>query len=297
MDQDKKRRVNNKQRPKRKKRYSRRQILFNRLLVLVVFLALVFGVFKGVRWALIKLDIIETPSVFESEVIVDENKENKSKNTKDEEKTAETAYMEEEAEPAAAEEYTGIDLENASDPYYEAQKPMLVGPNNPIPSDFVPNLVDIYGGYKFDKKAVKALNDMMEAAKKDGISLYVLSAYRSFESQTRLFTQKVDEYVGYGNDKETAVVYASKWVAKPGTSEHGTGLAVDLNSLEESFDQTAAFKWLQEHCAEYGFIMRYPKDKTDITKINYEPWHYRYVGSNHAKIIMEQGITLEEYLA
>ena len=88
----------------------------------------------------------------------------------------------------------------------------------------------------------------------------------------------------------------AQYIAVPGTSEHSLGLAVDLNSLEESFEQTAQFKWLIEHCAEYGFILRYPKDKEDITGISYEPWHYRYVGEDHAAKIMEQGLCLEEYV-
>lgn len=87
-----------------------------------------------------------------------------------------------------------------------------------------------------------------------------------------------------------------QWVAVPGTSEHCLGYAADLCSLEENFENSDQFAWLQKHCAEYGFILRYPKDKVDITKISYEPWHYRYVGSNHAQIIMSQGLCLEEYL-
>ena len=89
--------------------------------------------------------------------------------------------------------------------------------------------------------------------------------------------------------------------AYPGTSEHELGLAADIvtpsyQSLDSGYDQTDAFKWLVEHCADYGFILRYPKEKQDITKIIYEPWHYRYVGQEDAKIIMESGVTLEEYL-
>jgi LAS superfamily LD-carboxypeptidase LdcB len=90
-------------------------------------------------------------------------------------------------------------------------------------------------------------------------------------------------------------------VARPGTSEHHVGLAVDIlgsgyYSLEQSFENTAAFKWLKAHCAEYGFILRYPKEKEHITGVIYEPWHYRYVGVDVAKEIMSRNITLEEYL-
>ena len=183
------------------------------------------------------------------------------------------------------------------EPYYEAALPLLVGPDNPVSKDYSLDLVNIGGVYQFDRHASEALNAMLAAAAQDNINLYVISAYRSFESQTRLYSNKVQEYKNYGHDAETAAVYAARWVARPGTSEHGIGLAVDLNSLEESFENTAEFAWLQEHCADYGFILRYPKEQVDITKVNYEPWHYRYVGSNHAKVIMEKGLTLEEYLA
>lgn len=106
----------------------------------------------------------------------------------------------------------------------------------------------------------------------------------------------MEEYKNLGYSEADAKLEAGKWVAVPGTSEHCLGYAADLCSLEESFENSEQFAWLQEHCAEYGFILRYPKDKVDITKISYEPWHYRYVGSNHAQIIMSQGLCLEEYL-
>ena len=131
----------------------------------------------------------------------------------------------------------------------------------------------------------------------DGVSLWIVSAYRSNEAQTQNYHGKIAEYESLGYSHEDAVIATSKYIAFPGTSEHSVGLAVDLNSLEESFEGTDAFRWLQEHCAEYGFIVRYPKDKIDITTINFEPWHYRYVGSNHAKHIMDNGLCLEEYMA
>ena len=137
---------------------------------------------------------------------------------------------------------------------------------------------------------------MQAAAADDGVSLWAISAYRTLERQTELYEEKVAEYQALGYDEEQAKEEAGKWVAVPGTSEHCLGYAMDLCSLEDNFEDSAQFQWLQEHCADYGFILRYPKDKVEITKISYEPWHYRYVGSNHAKIIMSQGICLEEYL-
>lgn len=143
--------------PQRKRRYSKRQIFFNRLLVLVVFAALLFGVFKGAKWTLNKLNIIDSPSVFEAEVAVEKKTAG--------EPVQEPVVQEEESVqaqeiPAEDEQYQGIDIakamgeENTDDPYYEAELPMLTNPDNPIPSDFQPNLVEIYGGYKFDAHAV-----------------------------------------------------------------------------------------------------------------------------------------------
>lgn len=180
--------------------------------------------------------------------------------------------------------------------YYEASLPMLVGPDNYMPDGFVPTVVSVGDNYKLETKAAAAWKDMQSAASKDGISLWIISAYRTLARQTELFNQKVDEYKNLGYMAEEAKAEAGKWVAVPGTSEHCLGYAADLCSLEESFEDSGQFKWLQAHCAEYGFILRYPKDKVSVTKISYEPWHYRYVGSNHAKIIMDNDLCLEEYL-
>lgn len=179
----------------------------------------------------------------------------------------------------------------------ERRLPLLVNADNPIPEDFKPDVTEIAGSeYQFDRSAVGKLNQMMAQAYSDGVILYPVSAYRSTESQTRNFNKKLEENKAAGYSDEEAYAMTAQYIAVPGTSEHSLGLAVDLNSLDESFENTAQFKWLIEHCAEYGFILRYPKDKEDITGIAYEPWHYRYVGEDHAAKIMEQGLCLEEYV-
>lgn len=198
---------------------------------------------------------------------------------------------------APANSSAGGDGEDYSgSPYYEAELPLLVNPDTPMPDDFTADVVDLGNGYKFDRKASKALNAMLDAAKADGVNLWIISAYRSLDRQKELYAEKVAEYESYGYSPDEAAVQAAAWVAVPGTSEHCLGYATDLNSLEESFENTKEFAWLQKHCADYGFILRFPKDKVDITGISYEPWHYRYVGINHAKPIMAAGICLEEYL-
>lgn len=185
---------------------------------------------------------------------------------------------------------------NSSDPYYESSMPLLVNPDHLMPDDYSPTVVSVGGNYKLESKAAAAWQDMQAAASRDGVSLWIISAYRTLERQTELYQEKVEEYKNLGYNEGDAKIETGKWVAVPGTSEHCLGYAADLCSLEENFENSDQFAWLQKHCAEYGFILRYPKDKVDITKISYEPWHYRYVGSNHAQVIMSQGLCLEEYL-
>lgn len=129
---------------------------------------------------------------------------------------------------------------------------------------------------------------MSDAAKKDGLSMKVLSAYRTENYQRNLYNNKV---------RTIGRVNADNYSARPGHSEHQTGLAVDISSTKGTFEYTPEFKWLQKHAHEYGYILRYPKGKEWITGYSYEPWHYRYVGVDAAKIIYEEGITYEEYYA
>lgn len=164
-------------------------------------------------------------------------------------------------------------------------------------------LAEVDNGYVADSRIAEAAKKMIaDARSTDNVRIIALSAYRNYEYQMELFENKVQrlqQEKGYSVDK--AREEAKTVVAYPGTSEHQLGLALDLvdarhPKLDESQESTAAYKWLYEHCHEYGFIVRYPNGKTDITGIIYEPWHFRYVGVDAAKIIMEKGITLEEYL-
>ena len=180
----------------------------------------------------------------------------------------------------------------------------LVNKDNPLPETFVPeSLADADNGYEADSRITDALKKMIaDARSTENVRIIALSAYRDYEYQKELFDDKVQrlqQEKGYSVTK--AREEAATVVAYPGTSEHQLGLALDLVDarhvkLDESQENTAAYKWLYKHCAEYGFIVRYPNGKTDITGIIYEPWHFRYVGEEAAKIIMEKGITLEEYI-
>lgn len=182
---------------------------------------------------------------------------------------------------------------------------ILVNPWNYIPEDYTLELETVQGKYKMDIKAAESARNLVAAAKEAGFNMQLCSAYRTVEKSAELYQRKVNQYIGYGYSETDAKVEAAKWVAPPGTSEHHTGLAMDLVSsdywnyysdLEHDYEKFDSFKWMYEHCAEFGFILRYPKDKQDITGITYEPWHYRYVGVEAAKYIMENGLCLEEYL-
>lgn len=186
----------------------------------------------------------------------------------------------------------------------------LVNPDISVTSAFIDSvkLGSINKSYVVDKskesclymdaRAVDAFNNMCKAAAKEGIKMYSVSSYRTYSYQQSLYNNKVSRVKKANpslSDKE-AKAEAATVVAIPGTSEHHLGLAVDINSVEEDFEETKQFEWLQKHAAEYGFIMRFPKDKQNITKIIYEPWHYRYVGVEHAKAMKENGMCLEEYI-
>ena len=164
-----------------------------------------------------------------------------------------------------------------------------------LKEDYVPNdLVTLSGQYnkgannKMRKDAALAFMEMVDAAKLDNIILYNMSAYRDYNYQVNLYNKYIQR-----DGKEAA----DKYSARPGYSEHQSGLCSDLNNISDSFDGTDEAIWLKNNAYKYGFILRFPKDKEDITGYKYEPWHYRYVGKDAAKIIYDDDITLEEYYA
>ena len=178
----------------------------------------------------------------------------------------------------------------------------LVNYANPMVEGYIPQLTELEPGYRVDKRIVDAVNEMLDDAKKAGLHVVICSAYRSIEYQKIVFDESMkDRIKNKGMGYWEAYCDTVKSVAEPGESEHALGLALDLISnqhteLDKGQENTAEAKWLAENCYKYGFILRYPPDKTSITGIIYEPWHYRYVGKEDAKKIHDLGITLEEYL-
>jgi D-alanyl-D-alanine carboxypeptidase len=181
---------------------------------------------------------------------------------------------------------------------------VLVNKERSLPDGFEPdNLVVPDVPFSFsgehEKKhlqepAARALERLFAAAEADGIELNAVSGYRSFATQTAIFNWNLQ------NQGEE---HTLRYSARPGTSEHQTGLAMDVsspsvgNALEDVLGDVKEGQWLEEHCAEFGFIIRYPKGKEDITGYAYEPWHLRYVGETLAKVIMDNGLTMEEYFS
>ena len=179
---------------------------------------------------------------------------------------------------------------------------LLVNKDHPLPDHYQPNLERMreYGA-EVDVSILQPLRDMLAAGEKEGLSFWIASSYRSVERQRELLDEDINTLVKQGYSYSEAYEEVTKETMPVGCSEHASGLAVDIVSkdyqvLDEKQARTDEILWLQENCSEYGFILRYPKGKEYITGIEYEPWHFRYVGRTAAKEIMEQGLTLEEYV-
>lgn len=178
---------------------------------------------------------------------------------------------------------------------------ILVNPWNYVPSDYSVKLSK-YGDYKMASTCLEPLKEMLSDCKSAGNKAVVVSAYRSHSYQAGLFERRIQRFIDQGYSREEATIEAAKRVAVPGTSEHELGLALDIvdvnyQNLDKKQEDTAAQKWLMANSWKYGFILRYPNEKSDVTGIIYEPWHYRYVGKELAKEIYESGLCLEEYFS
>lgn len=184
----------------------------------------------------------------------------------------------------------------------DSWKLVLVNQWNPLPEGHSIETVTLTNGLKIDKRCYDDLQAMMDACRAEGLTPIICSAYRSRAVQERLYQAEVKRWLSKGYTQEDAEAEAGTVVAVPGTSEHQLGLAVDIvdidnQLLDESQEDTEVQKWLMEHSWEYGFILRYPTGKSDLTGIIYEPWHYRYVGKEDAEQIHALDVCLEEYLA
>lgn len=216
------------------------------------------------------------------------------------------AQREHAAKPAMA---SSAPASAASDPLL-----LLVNAAHPLPADYSPTLAYVNIAYfcspdkdnRMDARAAPYMEKLAAASRQAGTSVVLVSGYRSPTYQKENFDRSVSRMISGGMTASAASAATAETIAVPGASEHETGLAMDVCSagwfvrntdLNAGFDQTAAFRWLNAHAAEYGFILRYPKDKAAVTGIAYEPWHYRFVGVANAEKISRSGLCLEEYLA
>ena len=173
---------------------------------------------------------------------------------------------------------------------------ILVNRDSYIPDDYQVEFTELSNGKKVDSKIYPELQEMFNDARAQGYGLFVREGYRTQEEQQQLLDEKIEAYENEGKSKSEAKKLAEQWVAIPGTSEHQLGIAVDINADTTKSSSDDVYSWLAENAHKYGFIKRYPSDKTDITGVINEPWHYRYVGKEAALEIYSQGMCLEEYI-
>ena len=205
------------------------------------------------------------------------------------------------AAPAAVWRIPAASLTTAAQQTEADWRLLLVNPWNALPEDYEVELATLSNGLQVDARIYDDLSDMLTDCRAAGLSPIVCSAYRTEATQTRLYNNKVAQVRASGVPEDQVEAEAARWVAKPGTSEHQTGLALDIVAasyqiLDERQEDTAEQKWLMENSWKYGFILRYPSEKSAVTGIGYEPWHYRYVGKAAAAEIYRTGVCLEEYL-
>ena len=270
----------------------------------------------------------ESGSVLNSDSVSSSESESQSVSEESEEKSSgKEEQTQKETQPSSHTNsqsgsfYSGVSYRSptakTADIFKHGRELMLLNNDYELPEDFKWDLVYWSNGKSVDalslnsqkydsvkavdRAAYQPLKDMFSAAQKAGVPLELVSPYRSIDLQDRLFSRSVTSYMNQGYSKEQAIKKANYARTFTGTSEHNTGLGFDILqkgnfTLSESFENTAQFKWLSEHAEEYGFILRYQKDKISQTGIMYEPWHYRYVGVENAKKINELDMCLEEYI-
>lgn len=173
---------------------------------------------------------------------------------------------------------------------------LIIDENHLLPEDIEVETVRLSNGESVNAYIYENLQKMFDDARSEGIFPTVNSGYRSYERQSELYYNKIKSLENEGYSKSAAENETKNWIAKPGSSEHQLGIAVDIKADKNRSSNDEVYKWLSVNAHKYGFILRYPNNKVDITGINYEPWHYRYVGIEHAKKIYDSGLTLEEYL-
>lgn len=183
---------------------------------------------------------------------------------------------------------------------------VLVNRENPLPEDFAVEMETVHELKDVDTRIVEPYRDWMNAGLEAGYNIFLASSYRSVEHQEANYNNSIQEYINGGSSKEEAVKLTEDYIAVPGASEHHTGLALDMaemswfdagHGLEPEYDTQESQHWLVDTASDYGFVLRYPKDKEEVTGIKYESWHFRYVGEENAEFMEKHNLALEEYVA
>lgn len=187
-------------------------------------------------------------------------------------------------------------VKNQTIPASEEWNLIVVNQWNEIPEDYSVMLTELKNGQKVDSRIYPDLQEMFNAMRAEGIYPVVREGYRTAEEQQKILDDKIYAYVKEGYSRKRAEKLAKEWVAIPGTSEHQLGIAVDINADQSKSSNEEVYIWLAENAYKYGFILRYPQGKENITGTDYEPWHYRYVGLEAAEIVFKDKICLEEYV-
>lgn len=218
-------------------------------------------------------------------------------------KKEEQAAAEEEEKQKAKEElellasYTNAQAVKSTDTDALPWNLIYVSKDHPLPKDFkVPEFTELVNGHRVDSRIYPDLQKLVDAAREAGYSPYITSSYIEYQNQDEQLQEKIDELVEAGETQEQAEVEAKAFVAEAGTSEHETGLAFDMSSDMGEEDETALWVWLEANSYKYGFIVRYPKNKANITGIDNDQFHLRYVGVKDATAMNKNKITLEQYL-
>ena len=201
------------------------------------------------------------------------------------------------SEPVVSDQYSGPGKKEKSFVQSEDWRLVLVNRDHPLEEDFDGELTELRYGQSVDSRIYPDLQAMFDEMRAAGLDPRVVQGYRTSEEQKERLDNKISEYMGYGKTREEAWQLAVQWEAEPGTSEHETGLCVDISSDSgDNESANAVWEWMDENCSRFGFIKRYPNNKSSVTGVKGEPWHYRYVGPEAAQEITARNTTLEEYL-
>ena len=173
---------------------------------------------------------------------------------------------------------------------------ILVNDDYCVPRNYEVELTELSNGEKVDSRIYPQLQQMFDDARAEGLELFVREGYRTTQDQKDIMNERIQQYQDEGYSRGEAKKLAKEYVAEPGTSEHELGIAVDINADTSKCSSDVVYTWLANNAYKYGFIKRYPDNKIEITGVNNEPWHYRYVGVDAALKMQKKGLCLEEYI-